>query len=90
MKFILARKKFYSPVAWGLEEGDGVNGEIVFALYLTIHTGFHFSVNTGVASFNGRNPIDCIMRAMEHENVGMLKYERIKERTRQNKTWQKL
>ena len=90
MKIIISKRKFYSPVAWGINEGDGVNGEIVLSLYITLHTGFHFSVRVANASFNGKNPIDCIMRALEHESVGMHKYERIKERTRENGTWKRL
>ena len=90
MRITLLRKHFTSQVAWAVSEEDKVGGYIELHLYLTRETTFHFCCSVADKSFCGRNPIDCLLRALESESVGMAKYNALKERLREREMWRKL
>ena len=90
MEITLFKKKFKSIVAWAVDEDDSIKGYVYFKLYFTRHTFFHFSVGVANKSFSGKNPLDCFLRALESESVGMAKYDVLKDRVRKIGCWNQL
>ena len=90
MKIKLFSKKFSSNIAWGLSDKDKVDGYINFYLVINKQSLFYFSINVVNKSFNSRNPMECIFKAMESESVGMQKYNALKESVRNNDSWKNL
>lgn len=90
MKRIIYRKDYKIPVAWGYEEKHNTGGYIEFALHFDYKRWLLFSVTVPNKSFCSRNPFKCFYLALESENFGMMKYNRLKELIRKQDMWRKL
>ena len=49
-----------------------------------------FSISIPNYTYCTRNPFKCLFAALEYSDVGMGKYQRLKERTRKLDMWRKL
>ena len=82
MKIKLYHNEFTAPTAWSIEGSDIVKGYITVSLLINKTWIFCFSVSVNNKTFNYRNPFTAIFSALESESIGMSKYQRLKERTR--------
>ena len=83
-------KEYESPVAYGTESRHKVKSSIEIKMYFDLKSGLRFCVSTPNFSSTNRNPFTSIFRVMEHESIGMSKYDRIKEDSRRLGLWKRL
>ena len=83
MKLTLFKKHWDSPVAF---EGPPIQGLLEYKLIVDWR-GPRFTMTAGNISACTRGPLACIMHVLEHESVGMAKYDRLKEHLRDLKMW---
>lgn len=91
MRVNLFYKEWTSPVAWANDKNpEKVEGYIEYNMYFDFKQGLRFSISVPNYSYCTRSPFKCIFSALKHSDVGMGKYQRLKERTRKLGMWQKL
>lgn len=90
MTKVIFEKEYSVPVAWGYKEAHNTGGYIKFKLHFDLKKWLFFSVSVPNKSFCNTNPFKCFYMALESENVGMMKYNKLKELTRKQDMWQKL
>lgn len=88
IKKVLFSKVAESPLAWRSDKKAKTHIEVVF--YFDFKLGPRFRVNAGNVSCCNRNLIKAFCECLEHESIGMAKYDRLKEDTRAKGFWQKL
>lgn len=90
MRKIIYYKEYELPIAYGYKPEHKVKSYLEVMLHFDFKEGLRFSVSVPNFSTCCRNPFKAIFRAMEHESIGMSKYNRIKEDSRSCGLWQKL
>jgi len=92
MKKVLYEKYYESPTFWVCESGDNRKAKSRFrlTLYFDFKEGLRFTAEAPNVSFCKRNPIKAILRLLEHESIGMAKYDMLKDRVREVKVANKL
>lgn len=85
---ILFSKEFESPLAWRYDKKARTHIEVIF--FFDFKEGVRFTVRAGNISVCRRNPFKAFLRVLEHESIGMAKYDWLKEDTRSKGLWQKL
>lgn len=88
IKKILFSKDAESPLAWRNDRKAKTHIELT--LYFNFKDGIIFAVSAGNVSYNCRNPFKALFRVLEHESIGMAKYDHLKDDTRRKGLWQKL
>lgn len=83
-------KEYESPIAYGHKPEHKVRSYTEINMYFDFKDGLRFCVSVPNFSTTYRNPFKAMVRAMEHESIGMSKYNRIKEDTRRCGYWKKL
>ena len=83
-------KEYESPIAYGYEPQHKVKSYIEVKMYFDFKNGLRFCASVPNFSTTNRNPMKSILRAMEHESIGMSKYNRIKEDIRRCGLWKHL
>mgnify|MGYP000858014750 CR=1 FL=1 len=77
--------------AWGSsEDATKIESYVKFEMHFDFKEGLRFSISIPNFGTCSRNPFKCIFRALEHESIGMGKYQRLKDRTRKIDCWRKL
>ena len=87
-KKILFSKDAESPLAWRDDRKARTHIELV--LYFDFIEGVRFTAMAGNISACRRNPFKALYRVLEHESIGMSKYDCLKDDTRRQGLWQKL
>ena len=87
-KKILFSKDAESPLAWRDDRKAKTHIELV--LYFDFKEGVRFTATAGNISACRRNPFKALFRVLEHESIGMSKYDCLKDDTRRQGLWQKL
>jgi hypothetical protein len=59
-------------------------------LHFNFKEGLWFSVSAPNIGYGGRNPFKVLLRVLEHESIGMAKYNKIKEDSRSCGLWKQL
>lgn len=85
---ILFSKDAESPLAWRNDRKAKTHIEL--ALYFDFKEGMRFTASAGNVSWCCRNPFKALFRVLEHESIGMAKYDNLKDDTRRKGLWQKL
>lgn len=83
-------KEYESPIAWGYKPEHKVKSYIRIQSHFDFKEGLRFSVTVPNVAYCHRNPFKALLRALEHESIGMGKYNRLKEDTRSCGLWKKL
>lgn len=76
--------EYESPIFWGSQNGDNTKVRAYFKLQLVfdLREGLRFVASVPNVSHCCRNPFKAICRVLEHESIGMAKYDRLKSRVR--------
>ena len=90
IKKTLFYKEYEAPVAYGTESKHKVKSYLEIKMYFDLKNGLRFCVSAPNISSTNRNPFTSIFRVMEHESIGMSKYNRIKEDSRRLGLWKHL
>lgn len=72
-------KEYDSPVAYGYKPEHRVKSYVKLEMYFDFKRGLRFSVTVPNCGFCYRNPLKAIYRALEHESIGMAKYNKMKD-----------
>lgn len=87
-KKVLFSKLAESPLAWRTDRKAKTHIEVVF--YFDFKKGARFRVNAGNISCCDRSLFKAFCRCLEHESIGMAKYDNLKDDTRSKGLWKKL
>ena len=90
IKKVLYYKEYESPIAYGYKKEHKVKTYIKVTAWLDFKEGLRFSVGVANASFCYRNPFKAFIRILEHQSIGMQKYQQMKEDTRKCGVYKKL
>lgn len=91
MKITLFKKEWISQIAWASSKNrEKLEGYIEYIMWFDFEKGLRFSISVPNYSRCTRSPFKCIFDALEHSDVGMGKYQRLKDRTRKLDLWRKL
>ena len=85
---ILFKKEAESPLAWRSDKKAKICIEVIF--FFDFKEGARFTVRAGNISACRRNPFKAFLRVLEHESIGMAKYDWLKEDTRRKGLWKQL
>lgn len=80
MKKVLYRKEYSS--SRGIVTGDKFGSYIELTMYFDFELGLRFRCNVPNFSSCEINPFKAIFRTLEHENVGNMKYQILKDEVR--------
>lgn len=83
-------KEYFSPISYGYNEKHKVKSYVKIKLYFDFKEGLRFSVSVPDFGCCERNPIKAILRVLEHESIGMSKYQRMKEDIRYFERWKSM
>lgn len=84
------QKEYSSPIAYGYKDEHTIKSYVEIQLHFDFKDWLRFSVTVPNASFCYKNPLKAMLRALEHESIGMGKYNKLKEDTRSCGLWTKL
>lgn len=79
MEKVLYYKEYDSPIAYGYKPEHRVKSYVKLIMHLNFKDGLWFSVTIPNAGYGNRNPFKAIFRALEHESIGMAKYNQLKD-----------
>lgn len=88
IKKVLFSKNIEVPLAWRDDKKAHTQIEVVF--YFDLKLGARFRVNAGNVSFCDKSLFKAFCQCLEHESVGMAKYDNLKDDVRAKNFWQKL
>lgn len=87
-KKVLFYKEAESPLAWICDRKAKTKIEVI--MWFDFKEGLRFSVGSGNITSCERNIFKAIWRVLEHESIGMAKYDCLKEYTRSKGLWKRL
>lgn len=90
MEKIIYKKEYDAPMFYSSDRTKNVKSYIEIRMYFHFKTGLYFSVSVPNISYYSRNIFKAILKIIEHESIGMSKYERIKQDIRKLKLDNKL
>ncbi len=90
IKKVIFYKEYESPIAYGYKVDHKVRTYIKVTAWFDFKEGLRFSVGVANMSACYRNPFKAFIRVLEHESIGMQKYQQMKEDSRNCKVYQKL
>ena len=79
MKKVLYFKEYESPVFYGYKPEHKVKSYIEITMYFDFKEGLRFSVCVPNTSWCHGNPLKAFLKILEHESIGMAKYNKLKE-----------
>lgn len=79
MKKILYHNEYDSFVFYGYKPEHKINSYINITMYFDFKEGLRFCVEVPNTSYCYRNPFKAVLRALEHESIGMSKYQQLKD-----------
>lgn len=82
MQKVLYCKEYDSPIAYGYKPEHRVKSYFRLRIGFDFKKGLRFSAEVPNFSCCTRNPIKAILRVLEHESIGMAKYNKMKDDTR--------
>jgi hypothetical protein len=89
-KKILYYKEYEAPIKYGYKPEHKVKTYIKVTMWFDFKEGLRFSVGVANASWCFRNPFKAFIAALEHESIGMQKYQQMKDDTRDCGLYNKL
>jgi len=87
---VLFHKEYEAPIKYGYKPEHKVKTYIEFIMWFDFKEGLRFSVGVPNVSFCFRNPFKAFIRILEHESIGMQKYQQMKEDSRNCGVYKKL
>ena len=90
IKKVLYYKEYESPIAYGYKKEHKVKTYIKVTAWFDFKEGLRFSVGVANVSFCYRNIFKAFIRILEHESIGMQKYQQMKEDARSSGVYKKL
>jgi hypothetical protein len=87
---ILYYREYSSPIAYGYTMENKIKSYVKIQINFDFKNWLWFSVTIPNVAIGNRNIFKALLMALEHESIGMAKYNRIKEDTRRNGLWKKL
>lgn len=78
----LFHKEFTSPIKYGYNSEHVVKTFIIIKMHFDFKLWLRFSVSVPNSSYCKRNIFKALIRALEHESIGMQKYEKMKSDVR--------
>ena len=87
-KKVLFYKEAESPLAWRCDRKVRTKIEVI--MWFGFKEGLRFSITAGNVSSCERNIFKAIWKVLEHESIGMAKYDCLKEDVRLKGLWKKL
>jgi hypothetical protein len=82
MKKVLYYKEYESPIFYGYKPEHKVKSYVKITMAFDFREGLRFCVSAPNVSWCYRNPIKALLKILEHESIGMAKYNRLKEDVR--------
>jgi hypothetical protein len=82
MEKVLYSKEYSAPIKYGYEPEHIVRSYVKFVMIFDFKKGLRFVVRVPNTSVCCRNPFKALLNMLEHESVGMAKYQRMKEDVR--------
>jgi hypothetical protein len=79
MKKILYKNEYRSGLFWGHKPEHLVKSYVEFSMYFDFKDGLRFCISVPNVSFCYRNPFKALFKALEHESIGMSKYQQLKD-----------
>ena len=79
MKKVIYFNEYESRVFYGYEPEHRVKSYIKVTMHFDFKDWLRFSIEVPNISWCYRNPIKGILRVLEHESIGMSKYNKLKE-----------
>lgn len=83
-------KEYEAPIAYGYKPEHKIKSYVKIQAHFDFKNGLYFSVTIPNMGISRRNPFKALLIALEHESIGMAKYNRIKEDSRSLDLWRKL
>ena len=83
-------EEYEAPIAYGYKPEHKIKSYVKIQMHFDFKDWLRFSVTIPNMGVCRRNPFRALLRALEHESIGMAKYNRIKEDSRNLGLWQKL
>lgn len=87
---VLYYKEYTAPIAYGYDEKHKVKSYVKIAAHFDFKEFLRFSVQVPNFSYCTHNPFKAILRVLEHESIGMSKYQRMKEDIRYFEKWKSM
>lgn len=78
-KKVLIHKEYSSGIRYGYEPHHRVKSYITITRYFDLREGLRYVVTVPNVSYCYPKLQDALLRAIEHESIGMAKYNRLKE-----------
>jgi hypothetical protein len=78
-KKTLYYREYFSPVFWGNKPEHKVKSYVEIKMCFDFKEGLRFTVSAPNVSWCYRNPLKALLRILEHESIGMAKYNKLKE-----------
>jgi len=82
-------KEYKAPVAYGCN-GEQVKSYVEVKSHFDFKEGLRFSVSSPNFSCCNHNIFKSMLKVLEHESIGMAKYDRIKDDSRRCGLWKHL
>ena len=79
-KKVIYRKEYASPTFWGV--GEKAQSYFELKVCFDFREGLRFTASAANVSYCRNNPFKAIFRLLEHESIGMAKYQMLKDRVR--------
>lgn len=79
MKKVLYYKGYTSPVFWGYKPTHKIKSYFRFTINFDLKNGLWFCADVPNVSYGSRSPFTAILKALEHESIGMAKYQQLKD-----------
>ena len=90
MQKVLIYKEYDSPIAYGYKPEHRVMSYFKLTMVFDFREGLRFVAQVPNVSWCYRNPIKAVLRVLEHESIGMAKYNQMKDDTRRCGLYKKL
>lgn len=87
---VLYCKEYIAPIAYGYNEKHKIKSYVEVSVHFDFKEWIRFSVSVPNFSCCTHNPFKAILRVLEHESIGMSKYQRMKEDIRYFNKWKSM
>ena len=90
IKKVLFHNNYESPIAYGYKKEHKVKSFTQVRLIFDFREGLRFTAECANVSFCSRNPFKAFAQLLEHQDIGMQKYQQMKEDTRKSHVYNKI